>query len=105
MKILNTGGVGFIGSAIIRHIIDNTIHSVVNVDKLSCAGNLESMIEAPQFVRTIEKRQGMKIACLEEIAWRNHWIYDNQLYNLISALKDTENGVYLLRLLKEKNSV
>ena len=56
MKILNTGGVGFIGSAIIRHIIDKTIHSVVNVDKLSYAGNLESMIEALQFVRTIEKR-------------------------------------------------
>ena len=42
-KLLITGGAGFIGSAIIRHIIDNTNHSVVNVDKLTYAGNLESL--------------------------------------------------------------
>jgi len=43
-KILVTGGAGFIGSALIRHIIDNTDHSVVNVDKLTYAGNLESLV-------------------------------------------------------------
>jgi len=43
MKLLVTGGAGFIGSAVIRHIIDNTNHSVVNVDKLTYAGNLESL--------------------------------------------------------------
>ena len=43
-KLLITGGAGFIGSAVIRHIIDNTDHSVVNVDKLTYAGNLESLI-------------------------------------------------------------
>ena len=42
-KILITGGAGFIGSAVIRHIIDNTSHSIVNVDKLTYAGNLESL--------------------------------------------------------------
>ena len=42
-KLLITGGAGFIGSAIIRHIIDNTNHSVINVDKLTYAGNLESL--------------------------------------------------------------
>ena len=42
-KLLITGGAGFIGSAVIRHIIDNTNHSVVNVDKLTYAGNLESL--------------------------------------------------------------
>jgi len=43
MKLLITGGAGFIGSAVIRHIINNTNHSVVNVDKLTYAGNLESL--------------------------------------------------------------
>ena len=42
-KILITGGAGFIGSAVIRHIMNNTDHSVVNVDKLTYAGNLESL--------------------------------------------------------------
>ena len=42
-KLLITGGAGFIGSAVIRHIINNTDHSVVNVDKLTYAGNLESL--------------------------------------------------------------
>ena len=45
MKILVTGGAGFIGSAVIRHIIQNTQDSVVNVDKLTYAGNLESLAE------------------------------------------------------------
>jgi len=44
MKLLITGGAGFIGSAVIRHIINNTNHSVVNVDKLTYAGNLESLV-------------------------------------------------------------
>ncbi|NOU14739.1 MAG: NAD-dependent epimerase/dehydratase family protein, partial [Methylococcaceae bacterium] len=43
MKILITGGAGFIGSALIRHLISNTEHSVINVDKLTYAGNLESL--------------------------------------------------------------
>ncbi|GAB0152967.1 dTDP-glucose 4,6-dehydratase [Marinobacterium sp. BA1] len=46
MKILITGGAGFIGSAVIRHMISNTEHSVINVDKLTYAGNLESLLEA-----------------------------------------------------------
>jgi len=46
MKILVTGGAGFIGSAVVRHIINNTSTSVVNVDKLTYAGNIESIVEA-----------------------------------------------------------
>ncbi len=44
MKILVTGGAGFIGSAVIRHIINNTNDTVINVDKLTYAGNLESQL-------------------------------------------------------------
>jgi dTDP-glucose 4,6-dehydratase len=42
-KLLITGGVGFIGSAVIRYIINNTKHSAINIDKLTYAGNLESL--------------------------------------------------------------
>ena len=45
MNFLITGGAGFIGSAVIRHIVDNTSHEVINVDKLTYAGNLESLID------------------------------------------------------------
>jgi dTDP-glucose 4,6-dehydratase len=51
MKILVTGGAGFIGSAVIRHIIQNTQYSVVNLDKLTYAGNLESLLEVSDSVR------------------------------------------------------
>lgn len=56
MKILVTGGAGFIGSAVIRHIISNTADSVVNVDKLTYAGNLESLAEVSQNSRYVFER-------------------------------------------------
>ncbi|MBF4270342.1 NAD-dependent epimerase/dehydratase family protein, partial [Vibrio anguillarum] len=51
MNILITGGAGFIGSAVIRHVINNTDDSVVNVDKLTYAGNLESLLTVAQSER------------------------------------------------------
>ena len=61
-----------------------------------------SMLEASQFVNTIEKRQGFKIACLEEIAWRQHWISDDQLKK-ISKSQPNSYGQYLNGILDEKN--
>ena len=48
MRLMITGGAGFIGSAVIRHIIKNTNHEVLNVDKLTYAGNLESLISVAE---------------------------------------------------------
>ena len=50
-KLLITGGAGFIGSAVIRHIINNTNHSVINVDKLTYAGNLKSLVSVENDAR------------------------------------------------------
>ncbi len=65
-------------------------------------GTHESLLEAGQFIATLEHRQGLKIACLEEIAWRQHWIDDAQLERLAQPLTKSGYGQYLMRVLKEK---
>jgi glucose-1-phosphate thymidylyltransferase len=64
-------------------------------------GNHESLLEAAQFVHVIERRQGLKIACLEEIAWRQKWIDRATLKSIISRLGSSTYGVYLSGLLAE----
>jgi len=61
-------------------------------------GTCESLVEASQFVHTLEKRQGLKIACLEEISWRNGWINSSQLKKIAESLKKSSYGEYLLKL-------
>ncbi len=65
-------------------------------------GTHESMLEASQFIQTIEKRQGLKVAAPEEIAWRSGWINDAQLERLAHALGKSGYGQYLLGLLQER---
>ena len=65
-------------------------------------GTHESMLEASQFIYTIENRQGLKVAAPEEIVWRHGWIDDAQLAKLAQPLAKSGYGQYLLRLLKEK---
>ncbi len=59
-------------------------------------GTHESLIEAGQFIHTVEKRQGLKVACLEEIAFEKGWISHDQLFTLAQDLSQTEYGQYLL---------
>ena len=59
-------------------------------------GTHESLIEAGQFIHTVEKRQGLKVACLEEIALQKGWITRDQLLTLAQGLSQTEYGQYLL---------
>lgn len=65
-------------------------------------GTHDSLLEAGHFIATIEKRQGLKIACPEEIAWRNGWIDASQLEALAAPMKKNGYGQYLLRLLVEE---
>ena len=65
-------------------------------------GTHDSLLDAGQFIATLERRQGLKIACPEEIAWRSGWIDDAQLARLAQPLAKNGYGQYLMRLLKEK---
>ena len=64
-------------------------------------GTHDSLLEAGQFIATLEHRQGLKIACPEEISWRNGFINAEQLEKLAQPLAKNGYGQYLLRLLKE----
>lgn len=65
-------------------------------------GTHDSLIEAGQFVQTIEHRQGYKIACLEEIAYNNKWILKEQVLEIAKPLSKNAYGQYLIDLVKEK---
>ena len=64
-------------------------------------GTHDSLLDASQFIATLEQRQGLKIACPEEIAWRQGWIAAEQLQVLAQPLTKNGYGQYLLRILKE----
>src|ERR1035437_5102298 len=65
-------------------------------------GTHDSLLEASQFIATLERRQGLKVACVEEIAWRNGFIDDAQLQRLAQPLSKNGYGKYLQRLLIER---
>lgn len=66
-------------------------------------GTHESLHEASSFVQTIEKVQGLKVACLEEIAWRNGWLSDEDIIALSNPMMKNEYGQYLYRLVNEND--
>lgn len=65
-------------------------------------GTFESMVQASEFVRVIEDRQGYKIGCVEELAWRAGWIDDTQLTALAQPLLKSGYGAYLMRLIADR---
>lgn len=67
-------------------------------------GTHDSLLEAGQFIATLERRQGLKIACVEEIAWRNGFITSEQLEKLAQPMRKNGYGQYLLRLLSEPHA-
>ena len=64
-------------------------------------GTPEGMLQASQFVATVQNRQGFYISCIEEIAWRRGWISDEKLHALGTELKMTEYGQYLISLVEK----
>lgn len=65
-------------------------------------GTHASLSEASNFVEVLEKRQGLKISCLEEIAWRNDWINDDRLLEIAKSMNNNEYGHYLANLIKKR---
>ena len=66
-------------------------------------GTCESLIDAGMFVQTLERRQGMKISCPEEVAYRMGYITRSRLIELASSLKKSGYGEYLLRMIESES--
>jgi glucose-1-phosphate thymidylyltransferase len=88
----------------IRYLREGTLHVEVlgRGDAWLDTGTHESLVDAAQFVQTLEKRQGLKLACPEEIAWRQGWINNEQLAALAKPLAKNGYGQYLKSLLEER---
>ena len=65
-------------------------------------GTHESLFDASRFVEVVESRQGVQIACLEEIAWRKGWISSERLAELAEPMKASAYGKYMLKLAQQK---
>ena len=78
-----------------------TVETMGRGDAWLDTGTHDSLLEAGQFIHSLEKRQGLKISCPEEIAWRNGWIDAGQLVNLARPLAKSSYGAYLFAIAAE----
>ena len=87
------------------YLIENKLKAVVMSRGFAWldTGSVDSLHDASSYVRTLESRQGLKIGCPEEIAWRKGWIDDRQLESLAVNLLESGYGEYLLKLLNRRN--
>ena len=77
------------------------VHTLGRGDAWLDTGTHDSLLEASQFIQTLERRQGLRICCPEEIAWRSGWIDDADLERLAAPLAKSGYGAYLLALVRE----
>lgn len=87
-----------------KHYLNNSLLDVEVIGRGYAwldTGSYDSLLAAGQFVSTIEKRQGLKIACLEEIAYRLGWINDEQIAELAEQCMQNSYGLYLKKMLSE----
>ena len=90
-------------SSINEHYLERGMLRVEVLDRSVAwldTGTVDSMIQASEYVRVIEQRQGFKIGCIEEVSWRNGWIQNDQLKSLAEIYKKSGYGDYLLELLQ-----
>lgn len=59
-------------------------------------GTMDSLLDAANYIAAVERRQGLKIACIEEIVWRNGWISDEEYFQLGKRLEKSDYGKYIL---------
>ena len=93
-------------SSVNEHYLNKGLLKVQVLDRAVAwldTGTVDSMIQASEYVRVIEQRQGFKIGCIEEISWRNGWVSDSDLLSLAQPLKKSGYGEYLLGLLRDSN--
>jgi glucose-1-phosphate thymidylyltransferase len=90
-------------SSINEHYLNQNMLSVTLLDRGTAwldTGTVDSLMAAGEFVQVVEKRQGLKIACIEEIAWRKNWITTRDLELLAAAMPETSYKRYLMRLVE-----
>lgn len=102
-NILIISGAGFIGSHFVKLSINEDNLKVNNLSRGYAwldTGTTEGLLDSANFIATIKRRQGIKVSCLDEIAWRKSWIKIEDLKNLPSVNKKSNCSIYLNKIIE-----